>query len=119
MPSKWPDSRSPEAQGYRKWYSTARWQRLAWSCYVRDNFTCQRTGIILAGKYPAPNSPVANHIKPHKGDPVLFWDPANIETIAKSVHDSPVQSEERVGFIKGNGQDGRPLDPQHPWARKA
>lgn len=106
-----PDTRSKEAQAWRGWYKTARWQRLAKACYVRDNYTCQRTGMILGGKYPAPNSPVANHKVPHKGDPVLFWDPDNIETIAKVVHDSPVQSEERTGRkILSIGEDGWPLN---------
>lgn len=84
------------AQGpWRDWYKTARWQRLRGHILKRDMYTCQRTGILLIGKHPAPNSPVANHKQPHRGDPVLFWDPDNIETIAKSVHDSEVQREEQ------------------------
>ena len=91
------DRRSSESAAYRAWYKTARWQRLAKACYVRDLYTCQRTGVLLTGKHPAPNSPVANHKVPHKGNPDLFWDMDNIETIAKSVHDGVVQSEERTG----------------------
>lgn len=104
-----PDTRSAEAQAYRGWYKTARWQKLAWSCYVRDRFTCQRTGEVLTGRYPAPNSPVANHKVAHKGNPTLFWDPDNIETVAKRVHDSDIQSEERTGKTKAAiGVDGWP-----------
>lgn len=104
------DTRSADAQAYRSWYKTSRWQRMAQSCYVRDNYTCQRTGILLSGKYPAPNSPVANHKVPHKGDPALFWDPENIETVAKVVHDSAIQSEERTGkAMVVTGEDGWPV----------
>lgn len=63
---------------------------------MRDNYTCQRTGVLCVGKHPAPDSPVANHRVPHRGDPVLFWDPDNIETVSKEVHDSLIQAEERA-----------------------
>jgi 5-methylcytosine-specific restriction endonuclease McrA len=90
------DQRSFEAEAYRRWYKTARWQKLAKDCYVRDRCTCQRTGELLTGKFPAPNSPVANHKIPHKGDPELFWDMDNIETVSKRYHDGAIQSEERL-----------------------
>jgi hypothetical protein len=41
---------------------------------------------------------VANHKIPHRGDPVLFWDINNIETVTKAVHDSLIQSEERKQY---------------------
>lgn len=81
---------------WRAWYRTARWQKLRVMVFVRDHFTCQRTGVMCLGKYPAPNSAVANHKKPHNGDPDLFWDMANIETVTKEVHDGLIQSEERA-----------------------
>ena len=40
---------------------------------VRDCFTCRMCQVALTGKYPAPDSPVADHITPHKGNLVLFW----------------------------------------------
>jgi 5-methylcytosine-specific restriction protein A len=86
---------------WRAWYRTARWQKLRHQVFVRDAYKCQRTGVLAIGKYPAPNSPVANHIRPHKGDPALFWDPDNIETITKAVHDSIVQAEERKAERNG------------------
>lgn len=90
------DRRSFEAEEWRAWYKTYRWQQLRLRVFARDNYTCQRTGIVLSGKHPAPNSPVANHRIPHKGNPALFWDIDNLETVAKSVHDSQVQKEERA-----------------------
>lgn len=80
---------------WRAWYHTERWQRLRLKIFERDAYTCQRTGEVCAGRHPAPNSPVANHVRPHKGDPALFWDEGNLETVTKAVHDGIVQAEER------------------------
>lgn len=81
---------------WRGWYKTARWQKLKIRVHVRDNYICQKTGVLLIGKHPAPNSPVADHKIPHRGDPVLFWDEDNIETVSKAYHDSEKQKEERA-----------------------
>lgn len=80
---------------WRAWYRTERWQRLRLQVFLRDLYTCQRSGVLCMGKHPEPNSPVANHKRPHKGDPALFWDINNIETVSKKVHDTIVQAEER------------------------
>lgn len=85
---------------WRAWYSTARWLKLRQQVFIRDLYTCQRTGVLAIGKYPAPNSPVANHKRKHNGDPALFWDINNIETITKAEHDSIVQAEERKADAK-------------------
>ncbi len=86
---------SPDAK-VRSWYKSKRWQDLRITTFVRDNYVCQRSGVLCIGKHPAPDSPVANHKRRHKGDPVLFWDPKNIETVSKEVHDSIIQAEERA-----------------------
>lgn len=80
---------------WRKWYATARWKALRLEILRRDQYTCQRSGVLCIGKHPAPNSPVVNHKKPHRGDERLFWDPDNLETVSKAVHDGEIQSEER------------------------
>jgi 5-methylcytosine-specific restriction protein A len=82
---------------WRGWYKTRRWQDLRMAVFVRDGFVCQRSGVLCIGRHPAPDSPVANHRVPHKGDPALFWDIGNIETVTKAVHDGEVQAEERAG----------------------
>lgn len=81
---------------YRTWYKSARWQRLRMEVLTRDLYTCQQTGIILAGKANAPDSPVVDHKVPHRGDPVLFWDITNLQAVSKAWHDSTKQSEERA-----------------------
>jgi 5-methylcytosine-specific restriction enzyme A len=40
---------------------------------------CQSKGILKAAK-------VADHITPHKGDPVLFWDQSNWQSLCLSCH---------------------------------
>lgn len=84
-------------QPWRKWYYTRRWKELRKEVWLRDEFRCQQTGILLVGKYPAGNSPVADHIKPHRGDPELFWDMANVQTVSKEYHDREKQRGERDG----------------------
>lgn len=80
------------------WYSTARWRRLRLAALERDNWTCQQTGALLAGKYPAPTSPAVDHRVPHRWDPELFWDLDNLQSVTKAWHDSAKQRLERAGL---------------------
>lgn len=83
---------------WRQWYGTARWQALRERVLARDLYKCQATGVLLIGKYPADDSPVVDHIKPHRGDPDLFWDETNLRAVSKAWHDSIKQSMERGGL---------------------
>lgn len=51
---------------------------------------CKAEGFIKAAN-------VADHIKEHKGDPVLFWDEDNLQSLCKRHHDSDKQSFEKGG----------------------
>lgn len=95
------DRERNEAQPWRGWYRTKRWRDLRMAAFERDLWTCQRSGELLLGRHPAPNSPVANHRRPHRGDPALFWDIDNIETVSKAVHDGLVQAQERAAEAGG------------------
>ena len=88
------------SQPWKAWYKTARWRRLREQVLIRDAYTCQRTGQVLGGKHPAPDSPVVNHKRPHRGDESLFWDIDNLETVSKAVHDSTIQAEEQATLHK-------------------
>lgn len=81
----------------RKWYGSARWRRLRQAVLVRDGWTCQQTGQLLTDTPNRPNSAVVDHIQPHRGDPELFWDPSNLQAVAKGWHDSEKQRRERAG----------------------
>ena len=54
---------------------------------LRDGFVCQATGVRLGGEFPAADSPVVDHIEPHRGDEDLFWDPTNLQSVSKEYHD--------------------------------
>lgn len=81
---------------WRAWYKTERWRKLRHVILLRDKYTCQKTGELCIGKYPAPNSPVVDHTEPHRGDERLFWDESNLQTVSKAYHDSEKQKQERA-----------------------
>jgi 5-methylcytosine-specific restriction endonuclease McrA len=89
------DRQRDGAAPWRAWYRSQRWFDLRLEILVRDCWICQRTGLICAGRYPAPDSAVVDHIERHNGDPVLFWSPSNLQTLSKVFHDSTKQAEER------------------------
>jgi 5-methylcytosine-specific restriction enzyme A len=62
---------------------------------------CSQEGRITAAS-------VVDHIKPHKGDQQLFWDPSNWQALCKPHHDSHKQRQERGG-IQIIGDDGWPV----------
>lgn len=83
---------SATLEHWRGWYHLARWKRLRAEVLKRDLFTCQcGCGHIEHDTAQL----VADHIKPHRGDPALFWDPLNVRTLRKSpCHDKIKQAEE-------------------------
>lgn len=85
-----------EVVPWRKWYNLERWKKLRKAVWVRDAYICQKTGTYCIGKYPAPNSPVADHKIKHNGDADLFWDESNIQTVSKAYHDREKQKQERA-----------------------
>lgn len=87
-----------DQQKWRKWYKTARWRKLRLKILKRDSYTCQRTGVLLSGKYPAPNSAVVDHISAHRGNEVLFWDENNLQAVSKEYHDREKQRLEKIGW---------------------
>ena len=58
---------------------------------------------------------VVDHIEPHRGDPVKFWDPGNWQSLCKTHHDAAKQAEEKGAPPRGCDIDGVPLDRAHHW----
>lgn len=85
------EGHSEALEPWRAWYKTQRWRRLRWDVLKRDLFTCQCCGRVE----PDTSQLVADHIRPHRGDPALFWDPDNIQTLWKPHHDRDKQRAER------------------------
>ena len=116
-PERTYDAKRQREKPWRAWYKKKEWYRLRAAVFKRDSVTtpggqlipqCRQTGVLLTGKHPAPNSPVADHIKRHNGDPNLFWDINNVQTVSKVWHDSVKQSQERRNTRK-IGADGWPV----------
>lgn len=86
--------RARDQRAWRQWYKTSRWQKLRWSVLVRDNFTCQCGCGVVEGNT---SNLVADHKRRHRGDPDLFWDERNLQTLRKTpCHDSIKQRQERA-----------------------
>lgn len=63
-----------------------------------------------------------DHIQPHRGDQVLFWDPANLQGLCRSCH-SHKTARRDGGWgraptstpLAGTTPDGLPTDRRHHW----
>ena len=66
------------ARGY-----DAKW-REARKLFLQRNPLCQN--CLKNGKVTP--ATVVDHIVPHRGDPILFWDQENWQALCKSCHDS-------------------------------
>ena len=93
-------------QPWRRWYKTAAWQRLRWEVLVAAGFVCAACGRIE----PDTSRLVADHIRPHRGDPDRFWARANLQCLCKACHDIDKQAAERRwqggGVPKGSSPPG-------------
>jgi len=83
----------------KDWLNTARWQRLRLKVLERDEYICQQTGVALVDGKKDPHSAVVDHKIPHRGNPELFWDERNLQSVCKRWHDSVKQSMERRGLV--------------------
>jgi hypothetical protein len=52
---------------------------------------------------------------PHRGDPALFFDLANITTLCEDCHNIEAKQVEVIGYSLALGSDGLALDPRHPF----
>lgn len=95
-------ARDTDAGSLRHLYRSKRWRDPVAGVRVkilrRDLFTCQwpGCGVALVGAYPAPDSPVVDHKRPHKGNLVRFWDENNLQALCKRCHDGAKQREDRA-----------------------
>lgn len=89
----------------------SRWAK-ARKSYLLSNplcVMCKQDGRLTAAT-------VVDHITPHKGDQVLFWDKGNWQALCKLHHDSYKQRLELNGQAGGCDENGMPTDPAHHWA---
>jgi 5-methylcytosine-specific restriction enzyme A len=97
--------RSSHSRGYG-----VRWRkaRLRFLAEHRLCVMCNARGIVSAAV-------IVDHIKPHKGDAVLFWDENNWQGLCLTDANSVKQAQERSGHLRGADANGVPLDSNHPW----
>lgn len=89
-----------------------RWQRARLAFLSRaENALCRM--CEAEGRTTA--AEVVDHIVPHRGDPVLFWDRSNWQPLCAHHHNSTKKAEEMSGRVRGADAEGCPLDPAHPW----
>lgn len=111
--------RSLEYEQYKLLYYTKSWASLRQTILARDLYTCQLVGcgVALTSGRDKPNSAVIHHLKPHKGDLELFFDPDNLQSVCWRCHSGKLQSIEALGYDTTIGNDGWPIDPKHPSAK--
>lgn len=102
------DQRSAEAQRYRALYNTRQWKAIRANQLNAKPLCewCERRGRITAAT-------VADHIVKHNGDPALFFDSDNLQSLCKPHHDSTKQGDEKRGFSGQVDASGWPTDPRH------
>ena len=101
-----PDRRGTAAQrgyGYR-------WQQARRS-YLAEHPLCVMCDA--AGKVTA--ATVVDHVRPHRGDMLLFWDRDNWQPLCAPCHDGAKATQERSGRVIGCDASGVPIDPCHHW----
>jgi 5-methylcytosine-specific restriction enzyme A len=104
--------RQAAALTLRHLYNTARWRGergVRNRILTRDGWQCRMCQTMLVGQSPAPNSPVVDHITPHKGNLALFWAEDNLQALCKGCHDTEKQRIDRQhgrGMAPPGGQGG-------------
>lgn len=82
-----------------------RWQQ-ARAIYLRQNPFCR----MCASENRMVAATVVDHIVPHKGDPILFWDQYNNwQPLCATHHSASKQAEEKRGRVVGCDANGIPL----------
>lgn len=77
-------TRSAGSRGYG-----SRWQRES-KAFLRKHPLC--VACQKNGKYT--KATVVDHVRPHRGDAVLFWDKQNWQPLCKSCHDKKTRAED-------------------------
>jgi 5-methylcytosine-specific restriction endonuclease McrA len=107
------DRRRASEQPWRAWYKTREWEEIRQAAFLRDLYTCQMCGRVVG--VHKKRELTCDHIRPHRGDRDLFFDLSNVQTLDKACHDGAKQRQEARGYLQGCDENGRPIDPAHPW----
>jgi 5-methylcytosine-specific restriction endonuclease McrA len=96
----------------KRLYDSVRWRK------ARDRFLDSHPLCALCWVIDRDTpATIVDHIKPHGGDPDLFWDENNWQPLCASCHSGKKRLQENRGHSAAAGLDGTPLDAMHPWNR--
>ncbi len=100
-------------QPWNNWYKKAAWIKRAKLQLAVDPICtmCLRLGKVRAAE-------VADHIVPHRGDPELFWF-GKLQSLCWSHHSASKAQIEKQGYSNEIGEDGYPIDPNHPFNKES
>lgn len=102
-------SQYPELYNHKRWRGKhglqARQLRMYPLCWY-----CDQVGEVTAAD-------TVDHVIPHHGDPVLFFDVNNLRSTCKPCHDGVAARKDSIGYAPGVTTDGTPVDEAHPWNR--
>lgn len=78
-----------ERKGANERGYTYKWQKASKAFLARHPLCvmCQHNGIVKAAE-------VVDHIKPHRGNQILFWDKKNWQPLCKKCHDRKTATED-------------------------
>ena len=80
--------RGDRASSGKRGYNS-RWQK-ARARYLKAHPLC----VLCARQNKYVKATVVDHIKPHRGDPILFWDESNWQSLCKPCHDNKTWNED-------------------------
>ena len=101
---------SKEALAMKRLYDSTRWRKIA-KRHLDANPLCVLCAAM--GRDTAANT--VDHVVPHNGDPVLFWDEDNFQSLCAVCHAGIKRQQERHGYSAAADVDGNPRDAAHPW----
>lgn len=93
-----------KSSAWQHLYKRARWRRLR-EAHKDANPLC----VYCLDAEEISEVEVVDHIKPHKGDLDLFWDPENLQSLCKACHDGRKQREDLGQNVVRFGADGWPI----------
>lgn len=100
----------PVKQEHKKLYNSLAWKRLR-AAQLAEHPLC-RVHLELGRTVVAI---IVDHVKPHRGSEVLFFDADNLQSLCKLCHDAHKQRLEKTGAVLGCDAKGIPLDGRHHW----
>ena len=103
------DTRSAEAERYRRLYNNRRWRKRR-----LYQLTAEPLCAMCAAEGRVTLANTADHVVPHRGDETLFWE-GELSSLCGPCHSSRKQTFEKGGVLRAAiGVDGWPVGQNWP-----